>query len=131
MDELSHFLNKLTGQVNDQDKTSDSMESEVLKNALSRLNDQASDQAVRIIESQLNDKVLAILNVLEEPKKRVEILEHIGLRNHSDNREKYLDPLVKLGWIEMTIPEKPTHKDQKYKRTIQGEILCNLIFGIK
>lgn len=131
MDELSHFLNKLTGQVNDQDKTSDSMESEVLKNALSRLNDQASDQAVRIIESQLNDKVLAILNVLEEPKKRVEILEHIGLRNHSDNREKYLDPLVKLGWIEMTIPEKPTHKDQKYKRTIQGEILYNLIFGIK
>lgn len=127
LEELSHFLNRLSDQVNDQDKTSDSKESEVLKNPLSRLNDQASDQAVQIIESQLNDKVLAILNVLEEPKKRVEILEHIGLRNHSDNREKYLDPLVKLGWIEMTIPEKPTHKDQKYKRTIQGEILYNLI----
>lgn len=127
LEELSHFLNRLSDQVNDQDKTSDSKESEVLKNTLARLNDQASDQAVQIIESQLNDKVLAILNVLEEPKKRVEILEHIGLRNHSDNREKYLDPLVKLGWIEMTIPEKPTHKDQKYKRTIQGEILYNLI----
>lgn len=127
LEELSHFLNRLSDQVNDQDKTSDSKESEVLKNTLSRLNDQASDQAIQIIESQLNDKVLAILNVLEEPKKRVEILEHIGLRNHSDNREKYLDPLVKLGWIEMTIPEKPTHKDQKYKRTIQGEILYNLI----
>lgn len=131
LEELSHFLNRLSDQVNDQDKTSDSKESEILKNTLARLNDQASDQAVQIIESQLNDKVLAILNVLEEPKKRVEILEHIGLRNHSDNREKYLDPLVKLGWIEMTIPEKPTHKDQKYKRTIQGEILYNLIFGIK
>lgn len=131
LEELSHFLNKLSDQVNDQDKPSDSKESEVLKNALARLNDQASDQATQIIESQLNDKVLAILNVLEEPKKRVEILAHIGLRNHSDNREKYLDPLVKLGWIEMTIPEKPTHKDQKYKRTIQGEILYNLIFGIK
>lgn len=135
LEELSHFLNRLSDQVNDQDKTSDSKESEILKNTLARLNDQASDQAsdqaAQIIESQLNDKVLAILNVLEEPKKRVEILEHIGLRNHSDNREKYLDPLVKLGWIEMTIPEKPTHKDQKYKRTIQGEILYNLIFGIK
>ena len=71
------------------------------------------------------------MNVLEEPKKRVEILEHIGLRNHSDNREKNLDSLVKLGWIEMTIPQKPTHKDQKYKRTIQGEILYKLVFGIK
>ena len=57
----------------------------------------------------------------------MEILEHIGLSNHSRNREKYLDPLVKLGWIEMTIPEKPTHKDQKYKRSIQGEILHRLI----
>ena len=67
------------------------------------------------------------MKVLEEPKKRVEILEHIGLRNHSDNREKYLDPLVNLGWIELTIPEKPTHKNQKYKRTVQGEILHKLI----
>ena len=123
LEELNYFLNKLSDQVNDQDKTIDSKESEVLKNALARLNDQASDQAVQIIESKLNDKTLAILNVLEEPKKRVEILEHIGLSNHSDNREKYLDLLVKLGWIEMTIPEKPVHKDQEYKRTIQGEIL--------
>ena len=127
LEELSYFLNRLSDQVNDQDKTSDSKESEVLKNALARLNDQASDQAVQIIESKFNDKILAILNVLEEPKKRVEILEHIGLRNHSDSRERYLDPLVKLGWLELTILEKPTHKDQKYKRTIQGELLHKLI----
>lgn len=127
LEDLSYFLNTLSDQANDQAKTSDSKGNEVLKNDLPRLSDQASDQAVQIIESLLNDKVLTILNVLEEPKKRVEILEHIGLRNHSDNREKYLDPLVKLGWIEMTIPEKPTHQDQKYKRTIQGEILHKLI----
>lgn len=66
LEELNHFLNRLSDQVNDQDKTSDSKESEVLKNALARLN----DQAVQIIESQLNDKVLVILNVLEEPKKK-------------------------------------------------------------
>lgn len=62
-----------------------------------------------------------------EAKRRSEILENLGLSNHTRNRERYLDPLVKLGWIEMTIPEKPTHQDQKYKRTIQGELLHKLI----
>jgi ATP-dependent DNA helicase RecG len=87
----------------------------------------ADKLAIEIIESNLNDKVLAILNFLTEAKRRVEILEHIGLTNQSFNREKYLDPLVKLGWIELTIPEKPTHKDQKYKLTKEGGILYKLI----
>jgi len=68
---------------------------------------------------------------LNEPKRKVEILEKINLSNQAKNRKRYLDPLVKLGWIKLTIPEKPTHKDQKYKRTIQGEILYNLISGKK
>ena len=135
LEELSYFLNILSNQANDQAndqaKSIDNKGLEILNAWSDQANDQASDQAgnlaVQIIESDLNDKVLSILKVLEEPKKRVEILEHIGLRNHSDNREKYLDPLVNLGWIKMTIPDKPTHKDQKYKRTIQGEILHKLI----
>lgn len=87
----------------------------------------ATNQAIEIIESNLNDKVLAILKFLAEAKRRVEIFGYIGLTNQSFNREKYLDPLVKLGWIEMTIPDKPTHQDQKYKLTKEGELLLKLI----
>jgi ATP-dependent DNA helicase RecG len=127
LEELSHFLNTESDLARDQAKTSDSKEKPNLEKLFSEWSDQASDQAVQIIENDLNDKALTILNILDEPKKRVEILEHINLSNHSRNREKYLDPLVKLGWIEMTIPEKRTHQDQKYKRSIQGEILHKLI----
>jgi len=135
LEELSYFLNTLSNLASDlasdQDKPSDNKALEILNT----WNDQASDQAgnlasnlaVQIIESNLNDKVLAIIALLNEPKKKVEILEKIDLSNQAKNRERYLDPLVKLGWIELTIPEKPTHKDQKYKRTIQGEILHKLI----
>lgn len=135
LEELSYFLNTLSNLASDlasdQDKPSDNRALEILNT----WNDQASDQAgnlasnlaVQIIESNLNDKVLAIIALLNEPKKKVEILEKIDLSNQAKNRERYLDPLVKLGWIELTIPEKPTHKDQKYKRTIQGEILHKLI----
>ena len=123
LEELSYFLNTLSNQA----KTSDSKGLEILNTWNDQAGNQAGNQAVQIIENDLNDKVLAILNILDEPKKRVEILENIGLSNQTKNREKYLDPLVKLGWIEMTIPEKPTHQDQKYKRTIKGELLHKLI----
>ncbi len=38
---------------------------------------------------------------MEELKKRDKILEYFELRNHSDNRERYLYSLVKLSWIEI------------------------------
>ena len=131
LEELSYFLNTLSDQASDQDKPNDNKGLEILNTWSDLASDLAvnlaTNLAVQIIESNLNDKVLAILNFLTEAKRRVEILEHIGLTNHTRNRERYLDPLAKLGWIEMTIPDKPTHKDQKYKRTIQGEILYKLI----
>ncbi|MFA9193391.1 ATP-binding protein [Flavobacterium sp. FBOR7N2.3] len=131
LDELSYFLNSLSNQASDQDKPNKSKVLEVLNNWNDQASNQAGNQAVQIIESELHDKALAILDIVSEPKKRVEILENLGLSNQTKNREKYLDPLLNLGWIEMTIPEKPTHQDQKYRRSIQGEILYNLVSGIK
>jgi len=131
LDELSYFLNTLSNQASNQDKPKNIKTLEVLNNWNDQASDQAGNQAVQIIESELHDKALAILDIVSEPKKRVEILENLGLSNQTKNREKYLDPLLNLGWIEMTIPEKPTHQDQKYRRSIQGEILYNLVSGIK
>lgn len=131
LEELSHFLNTLSDQASDQAKTNDSKSLDFFNTWSDQANDQAGDQAAQIIEREINDKTIVVLEGLNEPKKRKDILDYIGLKNHSDNRVKYLDPLVNLGWIEMTIPEKPTHQDQKYKRSIQGEILYNLVSGIK
>lgn len=131
LEELSHFLNTLSDQASDQAKTNDSKYLDFFNTWSDQANDQAGDQATQIIEREINDKTIAVLEGLNEPKKRKDILDYIGLKNHSDNRVKYLDPLVNLGWIEMTIPEKPTHQDQKYKRSIQGEILYNLVSDIK
>ena len=131
LEELSYFLNTLSNQANDQAKAIDNKGLEILNTRSDLANDLASNLAsnlaITVIENELNDKVMSILEILIEPKKKVEILEILGLSNQTKNREKYLDPLVKLGWIEMTIPDKPTHQDQKYRRTIQGEILHKLI----
>jgi ATP-dependent DNA helicase RecG len=139
LEELSSFLNELSNQATNQASTNEIKENVIFKNITNQATNQANDQAnvvvnakagklaIEIIENNLNGKVLAILNFLTEAKRRVEILEHIGLTNQSFNREKYLDPLVKLGWIELTIPEKPTHQNQKYKLTKEGGILYKLI----
>lgn len=83
------------------------------------------------MQNELHDKVMVVFNILSDPKKRAEILESLGLTNQTKNREKYLDPLLNLGWIELTIPGKPTHQVQKYKRSNQVEILCKLLSATK
>lgn len=86
LEELSHFLNTLSDQANDQAESNKNKVLEILNNWNDQATDQASDQVVQIIESNLNDKILSILSILNQPKKRAEILENLGLTNHSRNR---------------------------------------------
>lgn len=57
-----------------------------------------------------------------------ELLELSGRSNRTKFREQILAPLLKLGLIEMTIPDKPTSSKQQYKLKVmshytQGETL--------
>lgn len=44
----------------------------------------------------------------------VEIMESLSLKHRPISRDNYLHPLLNLGLIEMTIPDKPTSQLQKY-----------------
>lgn len=50
------------------------------------------------------------------PRSAREILEHIGYSYHPTNINKFIKPLLELGFIEMTVPEKPNSKNQKYRK---------------
>lgn len=43
-----------------------------------------------------------------------------GMRHREHFRKAYIEPLVTSGWIERTIPEKPTSRLQKYCLTDKG-----------
>ena len=43
------------------------------------------------------------------------MMEFVGLRNRDHFHKKYLRPLLEQEKIEMTIPEKPQSKNQKYR----------------
>lgn len=93
--------------------------------------DQVSDQAVNqvnvILNDQLHNRVKDVLEVVTEWIKRADLFKKMNLSNHSTNREKYLDPLINLRWIEMEYPDKRTSPKQRYKNTESGKRLLGLL----
>lgn len=69
--------------------------------------DQESDQE--------KDKIAALLAVLgNNPLSIKEIMELLNLSHVSHFRQNYLNPAIKLGFVKMTHPENPRHRDQRY-----------------
>ena len=89
--------------------------------------DGLSDRVKEILDTELHTKVEGLLEGAENWIKRRDLFAKIGLSNHSKNREKYLDPLINIGWIQMEYPDNPTNPNQRYKITNPGMILKQLI----
>ena len=65
-------------------------------------------------KNHLSDKQKEVLAFCVLPRSSREILLHIGVTNHSKNRERFINYLVDEGYLERTIPEFPSSPQQKY-----------------
>jgi len=52
---------------------------------------------------------------------RWEIMAALGLKDRMHFVHEYLQPALNAGSVEMTIPEKPTSRMQKYRLTAKGK----------
>ena len=50
------------------------------------------------------------------PRSRKEMQEFMGLVGRRNFSEKYIKPLLSAGKIEMTVPDKPNSRNQKYQK---------------
>lgn len=57
-----------------------------------------------------------------------ELMVVLGRTNRTKFRDQVLRPLLHAGWIEMTIPDKPTSRNQRYRTTAAGR---NVLAAIK
>lgn len=51
--------------------------------------------------------------VMSKSHSRDELQELLGLKDRKSFKTVYIDPALKSGYIEMTLPETPTSKNQK------------------
>lgn len=65
-------------------------------------------------KKHLSDKQKEVLAFCIIPKSSREILSHIGVTNHSKNRERFVNYLVNEGYLGRTIPDSPNSPQQKY-----------------
>lgn len=64
-----------------------------------------------------NPKIEKLLEALDgEELSASELMERLRLSHKPSFRRNYLNPALKLGLIEMTIPDKPKSRNQKYRR---------------
>lgn len=65
--------------------------------------------------NHINNQISALLQVIEGyPQSAKELMQKLNLKSRIGFRNNYLNPALDMGLIEMTEPNKPTSKNQKY-----------------
>ena len=57
-----------------------------------------------------------IIQYCSVPRSAREILAYIGYSNHSKNVLRFITPLLDMGYLEPTEPDKPKSPKQKYRK---------------
>lgn len=65
---------------------------------------------------KLSNKQKDIINFCSVPRGSREILERAGVQYHSSNIKRYINVLIEAGYLEMTNPQNPNAKNQKYRK---------------
>ena len=83
------------------------------------------------VAPQVTPQVVALLEVLIEPATLTQVRAALGLKDRVHVRTSYIVPALAAGLIEMTIPDKPNSRLQKYRLTAKGQALAATLEGKK
>ena len=86
--------------------------------AVEKVGPQDTTQVTTHVTTHVTTQV-AILAFCKEPRSKAEIMQHCGYKNAKNFTQNHLRPLLERGQLQMTIPEKPRSRYQKYL-TVQG-----------
>ena len=64
----------------------------------------------------LEKRLEELVEFCSMPQSKRNMMDYIGLTDSKSFRERYLVPLINAGRIEMTIPDKPKSRNQKYRK---------------
>ena len=90
----------------------------MLRKILEALN---APQVTPQVTPQVGADLHRLLSVLNETMSREALQNALGLRDRKSFREHYLKRALRAGLIEMTLPDKPKSRAQRYRLTHQGQ----------
>lgn len=107
--------------VDDRENDGDDRDKPLENSDLKEIGRQGNDRDDRVKHTGVSYKALDgfqkdIIQFCSIPRSAREILEHIGYSYHPAHIAKFIKPLIELGFIEMTEPDKPNSKNQKYRK---------------
>ena len=73
------------------------------------------------VTTQVTTQVGMLLSRVEGEMTRQAIQDALGLTNREHFRKTYLVPALEQGVIEMTLPDKPNSRSQRYRLTALGQ----------
>lgn len=73
---------------------------------------------------QVNDCIERLVGATRQSMSRAELQAALKLRDRSSFVRSYLNPALEADLIEMTLPDRPTSGNQRYRRTSAGEALA-------
>ena len=87
--------------------------------AVEKVGPQDGNQVTTQVATQVTTQV-AILTFCKEPRSKAEIMAHCGYKNAKNFTQLHLRPLIENGQLQMTIPDKPRSRNQKYVTVQEG-----------
>ncbi len=71
---------------------------------------------------QVSPQVKRLLVALEDEMSLRQMLDALDLKDRKSFRQRYLQPALELGYVEMTNPESPKARNQRYRLTERGRV---------
>lgn len=75
------------------------------------------------VTAEVTAEVKRLLSVISGNNSRNELQEMLGLKHAEHFRKTFLLPAIKAGFVEMTRPNKPKSRLQKYRLTEKGQAM--------
>ena len=85
-----------------------------------QVTEQVTAQVPEQVTGQVSEQVVQVVLASQGEQSRAALMEAVGLSHREHFRESYLVPTLAAGYLEMTIPDKPTSSRQRYRLTPAG-----------
>lgn len=80
------------------------------------------DQVTAQVTAQDTAQIKQLLSIVNGELSRDELQEALAIKHREYFRSTYIKPALEAGLIEMTLPDKPNSKNQKYRLTTKGKL---------